>query len=112
MLTDSQLERRRQNAIFRKHWDFVHKVNDNLRRREKYREPYERECPDDPPESARGIYRRQWNTQRNDRKAFGHRSPFGVGPLQTVTWDDGRTLWDELHVLKFVFGVDAEVWTQ
>ena len=32
----------------------------------------------------------------------------GGGPLQMVEWDDGRTLWDELRVLQFVFGADDD----
>jgi hypothetical protein len=82
-----------------KHWKVVAAINDRVRVRERYQT-----YPEDPSRVCCVTWYR-WNIQ-DDREAFGFMRghSIGGGPLQMVEWKDGRTLWDELRVLQFVFG--------
>jgi hypothetical protein len=107
MLTAAQQHRREDNAARARWLKAALKVTEDVRRRAWRREPWQQGAP---PDARGSVGWCRWNVQRDED--FGHVRHFAIGggPLQMVEWNDGRTLWDELHVLRFVFGdrgVDA-----
>jgi hypothetical protein len=87
---------------------FALKLNERVRARESSSGGYYETdlAPRLPPTSWYGS----WNMQYNDAAAFGHLQGFPLGntPLPMTTWSDGRTMWDEVRVLQFIFSGDAE----
>lgn len=84
-------DRRRQSTIHAR-W------NDQIRERERIDWRIDR-YPDD-------CFCKPWNLQDDDAEAFGFMRGYSIGgvtPIRMVKWDDGRTIWDEIHVLAFAF---------
>lgn len=75
----------------------IERINDRVREAETYRTQ--------PEFPMYRLYQYQyWNIQ-DDREAFGHLRPSPF-PHLVIRFDDGRTWWDELRVLEFVFCED------
>jgi len=102
MLTAFQQHRRAYHAERARRLKIARALTECVRQRERRRAPWQQWAP---PDVHGSVGYQRWSVHDD----FGTVCDFSIGggPLRMVRWSDGRTLWDELRVLQFVFGEEG-----